>query len=84
MSLRKHSICGGQQILIYALDAKTGKKIWSYKTAGPVWSTPFIDHGVLYIGSVNVTKVVIDGLNLEDWDIGGYVYALDIKSGKQL
>jgi outer membrane protein assembly factor BamB len=35
---------------IYALNARTGAKLWSYATGGPVGSSPVAD-GVVYVGS---------------------------------
>ncbi|HEX6540505.1 MAG TPA: PQQ-binding-like beta-propeller repeat protein [Ktedonobacterales bacterium] len=36
---------------IYCLDAKTGKKLWSYLTGGAVLGTPVIANGTVYVGS---------------------------------
>ena len=36
---------------VYCLDAKTGKKIWSYLTRGAVLGTPAIANGTVYVGS---------------------------------
>jgi len=35
------------------VDAKTGKKIWEYDTGGFVSSSPVIDNGILYVGSMS-------------------------------
>ena len=36
---------------IYALNASTGAKLWSYTTGNPVDSSPAVANGVVYIGS---------------------------------
>lgn len=36
---------------IFALDLKSGKKLWSYKTGGKVYSTPAVWKGVVVAGS---------------------------------
>lgn len=35
----------------YCLDAKTGKKLWSYLTGGAVLGTPTVANGIVYVGS---------------------------------
>ncbi len=36
---------------VYALNASTGAKLWSYKTGGRVDSSPAVANGVVYVGS---------------------------------
>ena len=36
---------------VYALNAATGSKIWSYKTNDSVESSPTVANGVVYVGS---------------------------------
>ena len=36
---------------VYALDAATGAKLWSYHTGGAVYSSPTVANGVVYVGS---------------------------------
>ncbi len=36
---------------VYALNASTGAKLWSFPTAYPVVSSPAVANGVVYIGS---------------------------------
>jgi len=38
---------------VYALNASTGAKLWSYATGGAVQSSPAVANGVLYIGSTD-------------------------------
>jgi serine/threonine-protein kinase len=36
---------------VYALNAKTGAKLWSYTTANSVESSPAVANGVVYVSS---------------------------------
>jgi outer membrane protein assembly factor BamB len=36
---------------LYALNAATGAKLWSYTTGNFVSSSPTVDNGVVYVGS---------------------------------
>jgi outer membrane protein assembly factor BamB len=53
---------------VYALNATTGKQVWSYTTGGQVsFSSPDVANGVVYIGSLDKS-----------------VYALNATTGKQV
>lgn len=45
---------------VYCLDAKTGKKLWSYLTRGAVLGTPTIANGMVYIGSQDDSLYALD------------------------
>jgi outer membrane protein assembly factor BamB len=45
---------------VYCLDAKTGKKLWSYLTGGAVLGTPTIANGTVYIGSQDNILYALD------------------------
>jgi outer membrane protein assembly factor BamB len=51
---------GSKDNNVYALNASTGNKIWSYITGNQIESTPSIANGILYIGS-NDNKVYAFG-----------------------
>jgi outer membrane protein assembly factor BamB len=36
---------------VYALNARTGAKLWSYATGSSVYSSPSVVNGMVYIGS---------------------------------
>ena len=36
---------------VYALNAKTGTKIWNYTTGDLVYSSPTVANGIVYVGS---------------------------------
>jgi outer membrane protein assembly factor BamB len=38
---------------VYALNAATGAKLWSYDTRDYVNSSPAVANGVVYVGSIN-------------------------------
>jgi len=42
---------GSQDDNVYALNASTGAKLWSYTTGGQVDSSPAVANGVVYVGS---------------------------------
>jgi outer membrane protein assembly factor BamB len=45
---------------IYCLDAKTGKKVWSYMTSGAVLGTPAVFNGTVYVGSEDGMLYALD------------------------
>lgn len=45
---------------VYCLDAKTGKKLWTYLTGAAVLGTPTIANGVVYIGSQDNALYALD------------------------
>jgi len=51
---------GGHDGWIYALDAKTGKKIWDFKTGDHIMTTPQYRNGRLYTGSMDGNFRVLD------------------------
>jgi len=55
---------------VYALNANTGAKLWSFATGGPVSTSPAVVNGVVYVGS---------GSNLS-----GIVWALNAVTGAKL
>jgi eukaryotic-like serine/threonine-protein kinase len=42
---------GSTDKTLYALNASTGTKLWSYTTGGGVYSSPTVADGVVYVGS---------------------------------
>jgi outer membrane protein assembly factor BamB len=42
---------GSDDYNVYALNAKTGAKLWSYTTGAFVASSPAVANGVVYVGS---------------------------------
>jgi outer membrane protein assembly factor BamB/serine/threonine protein kinase len=51
---------GSQDHSFYALDANSGRKIWSYLTGGPIISTPAVVNGVVYFGSLDHSMYALD------------------------
>ena len=49
---------------VYALNANTGTKVWSYTTGDIVYSSPTIANGVVYIGSADHN---VYALNANTW-----------------
>jgi outer membrane protein assembly factor BamB len=46
---------------VYALNARTGAKLWSYASGNAVDSAPSVANGVVYVSSEDV-KVYVFGL----------------------
>ena len=42
---------GSEDFNVYALNASTGAKLWSYTTGSWVHSSPAVANGVVYVGS---------------------------------
>jgi outer membrane protein assembly factor BamB len=42
---------GSQDGNLYAFNAATGQTLWSAATSGPIYSSPTVANGVVYIGS---------------------------------
>jgi outer membrane protein assembly factor BamB len=42
---------GSNDSHLYAVDAKTGREKWKFKTGGKVLSSPAVANGVVYVGS---------------------------------
>ena len=63
---------GSRDDNLYALNASTGVKLWSFTTGGEVIASPAVANGVVYIGSYNQ--------NTND----GTMYALDARTGALL
>ncbi len=55
---------------VYALNAATGSKIWSFSTNGSILSAPAIDNGLVIVSSSNM-----------NWAINSNVYALNASTG---
>ena len=63
---------GSRDDHLYALNANTGVKLWSFTTGGEVIASPAVANGVVYIGEYNE--------NTND----GSMYALDARTGALL
>jgi outer membrane protein assembly factor BamB len=66
-------VVGGRDKLVHALDAKTGKEIWSFTTRSRVDSSPAIAAGRVYVGSNDGRFYVLnlaDGKKLWEFEAG--------------
>ena len=66
---------GSQDNNVYALNAKTGAKLWSFTTGSSVTSSPAVANGVVYVGSYD-GKVYAFGLNKVQSKLGQLPNAL--------
>lgn len=53
----------------YALDSTTGKKLWEFKTDGPVDSSAAIADGVVYFASLNALYALDANTGGKKWEI---------------
>ena len=72
---------GSSDTFVYALDIKTGKKIWQYKTEASIHSSPAIYENSLIIGSWDSNVYCLDAITgYEKWifttgkDIKDYIW----------
>ena len=63
---------------VYALNATTGARLWSYRTDGNVDSSPAIANGVVYIGSNDWNVYALNastGAKLWNYTTGDWVFS---------
>ena len=66
-------ILGGRDKLVHALDARTGKSLWTFTTRARVDSSPAISAGRVYVGSNDGKLYVLDvntGKKLSEFEAG--------------
>jgi len=63
----------GADTNVYALNASTGSKIWSFPTNSMILSAPVIDNGLVYVISTDI-----------NWVIDNSVYALNASTGSMV
>jgi outer membrane protein assembly factor BamB len=71
-------ILGGRDKAIHAIDAKTGKSLWTFMTRARVDSSPGIAGGRVYVGSSDGKLYVLDaasGKKLWEFDAGDAITA---------
>jgi outer membrane protein assembly factor BamB len=61
---------------LFAIDPRTGQRIWSFDTNGSPWSTPAVTRKQVYIGAAGVMNYFIDHR-------GGF-FAVDRATGKEV
>ena len=65
---------GGRDKLMHALDARTGKSVWSFQTGARVDSSPVVASGRVYVGSNDGKLYVFDaatGASIQQFEAGG-------------
>ncbi len=63
---------------LYALDALTGTKLWSFTTGDSVNSAPAVGNGVVYLGSLDGNAYALNartGALLWSYPIGEFVWS---------
>jgi len=65
---------GGRDKMMHALDARTGKEVWSFQTGARVDSSPVVASGRVYVGSNDGKLYVFDaatGKPVQQFEAGG-------------
>jgi outer membrane protein assembly factor BamB len=73
-----HIVLGGRDKFVHALDANSGKAVWTFATRARVDSSPVIAAGRVYVGSSDGRLYVLDvatGKKLSDFDAGAGITA---------
>jgi outer membrane protein assembly factor BamB len=71
-------ILGGRDKLVHAIDAASGKRLWTFPTRARVDSSPVVAGGRVYVGSGDGRLYVLDsasGKRLWDFDTGAGISA---------
>ncbi len=71
-------IFGAEDGNVYALDAKTGRELWSYDTGSPIFASPAICNGVVFVGNMAGRFFALDaktGTELWHTFTGAAIYA---------
>ena len=45
---------------LHAIDIESNDPVWTYRTDGPVWSTPTVENGVVLVGSLDHNVYAVD------------------------
>ena len=78
MFIIKQYIVGGDDFKLYAIDAISGKKKWSFATRNRVSSSPIATNGIVYVGSDDKKLYAIDAITGEKkWEFltGNVIYS---------
>ena len=54
------SSSNGSDGALYAIDIEAADPVWTYRTGGPIWSTPAVEDGVAFVGSLDHQVHAID------------------------
>ncbi len=68
----------GDEGTLWALDADTGDTLWRFTTPGPIWTTPTVADGLVFIGTLNKMIYAVnlsDGQKAWEFETGGGVVA---------
>ncbi|HAL46972.1 MAG TPA: hypothetical protein DCP37_04395 [Dehalococcoidia bacterium] len=74
---------GEDEGTLWALDAVTGDELWRFTTPGPIWTTPTVADGLVFIGTLNQMIYAVnlsDGQKAWQFETGGGVVAKPLVS----
>ncbi len=75
---KKQVLIGGRDKALHAIDRKTGKGLWTFKTRGQVDSSPVVCDGKVLFGSVDGNFYSLDletGEEVWSYDVGAAILA---------
>ena len=61
---------------LYAFDARSGNKLWSFATGNAIYSSPAVANGIVYVGSADHSVYALDarsGSQLWSFPTGGAI-----------
>lgn len=74
---------GSQDTYLYALNAQTGAQLWRHKFGGPIYATPLISNGTLFVGvaTSSSTGIMASSRTTDSSLSGGTLVALNAQTG---
>jgi outer membrane protein assembly factor BamB len=70
------------QGVLHCLDANTGKPLWTFDMMAPVWGSPLVADGKVYLGDqdgdVAVLKAGTEMKKIAEIDMGNSVYSTPV------
>lgn len=74
---------GSQDTYLYALNAQTGARLWRHKFGGPIYATPLISNGTLFVGvaTSSSTSIMAASRTSDSTASDGVLVALNAQTG---
>jgi len=72
---------GSQDTYVYALDAQTGVRLWRHRLGGPIYPSPVVANGVLFVGVASNPSTARPSKTSDTTTSGGSIVALDASTG---
>lgn len=72
---------GSQDSNVYALNAQTGARLWRHQLGGPIYASPVVANGVLFVGVASNPSTAAPSRTSDTTTTGGSVVALAASNG---